>query len=182
MRASLDIDPYAHVHYTTFYTSSPQHQKYTITPIHQQYTTTTTTQSGILLGASLTITNLIDQLETPTRGALPATPTTSTCTVYAHPPCPVADSTMPSANGPTMNPSTTTSSPYYNAMAAHLKRIAGHHVRNAATLGGHFALCVARRLESDVATVLGGAEASLVMVDVLQAGDNTCPYVGCCGA
>lgn len=96
-------------------------------------------QSGLLLGASTTIQELINHLQTA-----PASP-------------PVAR--------------------YRAAMAAHLSRIAGHHVRHMATLGGHLALCVHRRLESDVATVLGAAEATAVLLDLLQAQDDPCPYV-----
>lgn len=96
-------------------------------------------QSGLLLGASTTLQELIEHLQTP-RGDASA-------------------------------------QRYRQAMATHLSRVAGHHVRNMATLGGHVALCVHRRLESDVATVLGAAEATVVLLDLLQASEDPCPYV-----
>lgn len=40
---------------------------------------------------------------------------------------------------------------------------AGTHVRNAATLGGHFALCRSHALESDVATLLLGLGGSICL-------------------
>jgi abscisic-aldehyde oxidase len=39
-------------------------------------------------------------------------------------------------------------------MAAHLRRIAGSHVRNSATVGGNLVLARLRGLPSDVATLL----------------------------
>lgn len=98
-------------------------------------------QTGLLLGASTTIQELIGHLQS----APPAEPSVQR---------------------------------YRQAMASHLARIAGHHVRHMATLGGHLALCVGRKLESDVATVLGAAEATVVLLDLLQAQGNPCPYVG----
>ncbi|KXZ51961.1 hypothetical protein GPECTOR_11g84 [Gonium pectorale] len=49
---------------------------------------------------------------------------------------------------------------------AHLRRIAGRHVRNSATVGGNLALTAERGLPSDVATLLGaaGAEVELRLV------------------
>ncbi|GFR46181.1 hypothetical protein Agub_g7710, partial [Astrephomene gubernaculifera] len=50
--------------------------------------------------------------------------------------------------------------------SAHLRRIAGPHVRNAASVGGNLVMAAERALPSDVATVLGaaGAEVELRLV------------------
>lgn len=45
----------------------------------------------------------------------------------------------------------------------------GTHVRNAATVGGNLALARERRLESDLATVLMGAGASVLFLDLAVA-------------
>ncbi|KAK9795562.1 hypothetical protein WJX73_009750 [Symbiochloris irregularis] len=51
----------------------------------------------------------------------------------------------------------------WDAFATHMERIAGTHVRNAASLGGHFALCRSHKLESDVATLLMGMGGSICL-------------------
>lgn len=56
-------------------------------------------------------------------------------------------------------------SAYWNAIAVHLRRIAGHHVRNLATLGGHLALYTQWTLESDVITVMLAAGAWVAVAD-----------------
>ncbi|DBA80138.1 TPA: hypothetical protein ACH3X2_007614 [Trebouxia sp. C0005] len=52
----------------------------------------------------------------------------------------------------------------FQRMAEHLLRIAGTHVRNAATLGGNIALGKLRDLESDVITVFMAAGASVQVI------------------
>jgi hypothetical protein len=55
--------------------------------------------------------------------------------------------------------------PVWGEMAAHLKRIAGSHVRNAATVVGNLVLARTRGLPSDVATVLMAAGGSVEVAD-----------------
>jgi xanthine dehydrogenase iron-sulfur cluster and FAD-binding subunit A len=49
--------------------------------------------------------------------------------------------------------------------------LAGTHVRNAATVGGNLALARDRRLESDLATVLMGAGATVEFVPLHSCAD-----------
>jgi hypothetical protein len=53
----------------------------------------------------------------------------------------------------------------WGEMAAHLKRIAGSHVRNAGTVVGNLVLARTRGLPSDVATVLMAAGGSVEVAD-----------------
>ncbi|GAX76008.1 hypothetical protein CEUSTIGMA_g3451.t1 [Chlamydomonas eustigma] len=53
----------------------------------------------------------------------------------------------------------------WRGMTAHIQRIAGHHVRNSATVGGNVSLCLTRSLPSDLATLLLAAGASVLYTD-----------------
>lgn len=94
-------------------------------------------QDALVVGAAVTIAELADFLSSDPSAA--------------------AGSTAGGANGKT----TGQAQPPFAAMAATLRRVAGTHVRNAATIGGNLVLARSQGLESDVATLLAGWGASV---------------------
>jgi hypothetical protein len=66
----------------------------------------------------------------------------------------------------------------WEAMVAHLKRVAGTHVRNSATVVGNLVLALQRGLPSDVATLmLAAGKCVCVLCSVLCVCWYVCRYV-----
>lgn len=94
---------------------------------------------GIEVGASVTISNFIEFLESRE-----------------------AQESKAPANGVASTPNETSSVP--NVLAAHLKKIASNHVRNWGSVGGNLMMAKLYNFESDVATILLGVDAQVKVV------------------
>lgn len=127
-------------------------------------------QAHMVVGAAVTIAELIAALERAPSPPSPAGPPAAATTSAPHPTAgPKVTGSNPMLKNSTNNASSTNGSsqqcpsvlppprpPPFAALASMLRRIAGAHVRQAGTAGGNLVLAKRHGLESDLATALLG--------------------------